>query len=336
MVRCASAKGDPAPPDLSPLGTAIDPFNHPTDGPKWRRRVSSVVSDALDSGIAGFLLAVLRKGEVADPPPRLSIAGRDGDGRNQPPRRRSETAEDSILRRFGHLVRRDLRISRCCGAKRRGGILPGCPSPVGRAMDDFGHPTRDPKRRKRVSSVVLDALGSGIAGFLRAVLRKGEVADPPPRVSIAGREGNGRLQPPHRRSKTAEESLLRRFGHLVLGDLRIPRCCGAKKRGGTRLPGCPSPVGRAMDGFGHPTRSPKRRRRVSSVVFDALHSGIGESLRAGLRKGGRALASRGVYRRSGRRWTRPTSQKAVQNRGEVSFPRLCTAFARRSFPPTAP
>ena len=184
--------------------------------------------------------------------------------------------------------------------------------------------------------MVLDAFLSGIRGSLRAALRYREGADPPSPVSIDSPKGNGQLQPPHRRSKTAEESLFRRFGHFAFGDLRISPCCAAKRPEGTRLPGCPSPVGTAMDDLSHSTDGLKRRKSVSSVVLDALHSGIGESLRAGLVKGGRAPASRGVHRRSGRRWTRPTSLKTVQNRREESSLRLCASFARRSSPPSAP
>ena len=84
--------------------------------------------------------------------------------------------------------------------------------------------------------MVLDTSNAGIPGT-PVVWCESAMGDPAPPKSIAGGHGDGRLQPLHRRSKTAEKSLLRRFGHLVLGDLRISRCCGAKRRGGTRLPG---------------------------------------------------------------------------------------------------
>ena len=71
------------------------------------------------------------------------------------------------------------------------------------------------------------------------------------------------------------------------------------------------------------------------MVLLALYREIAESPLVGVRNGEWAPASPGVHRRSGRRWTRATHQKAVQNRGEEPSPRLCTVFARRSGLPSA-
>ena len=57
-------------------------------------------------------------------PPRVSIAGRDGDARRKPPNRRSKTAEESLLHRLGRLVCRDRRSHPCCVAKRGEGRPP--------------------------------------------------------------------------------------------------------------------------------------------------------------------------------------------------------------------
>ena len=105
-------EGGTASPDLSPVGTAIGAFNHPTDGPKRRRRVSSVVLDALDSGIAGFLLAVLRKGEVADTPPRCpSPVGTAMDGFTAPESgaKRRGRVSPAVVRHFWALIVSSLR-----------------------------------------------------------------------------------------------------------------------------------------------------------------------------------------------------------------------------------
>ena len=297
----------------------MDAFNHSTDGPKRRRRVSSTVSDTWCSEICESPGAAVRKGEVAPaslgdhrrsggrrttsatpptvqngggespppfrtfgarrsanppvlrcekarrhPPPRVSIAGREGDGRLRPPSPRAKTAEESFLRRFGRFALGDRGIPPRWVAKRREGTrLPGCPSPVGTAMDDFGQPTHGPKRPRRVSPVVLDSLDSGIAGFLRAVLRKGEVADPPPRVSIAGRDGDGRVHRPRKRCKTAWKSLPRRCAPLLGVDRLLPPRRESKCARRAPLSPHPPPGEPAMNGCDEKKNGSKPPNKVS-------------------------------------------------------------------------
>ena len=107
-------------------------------------------------------------------------------------------------------------------------------------------------------------------------------------------------------------------------------------RGCTRLPGRPSSGETVMNPRRHVSHAPKRRRRVSSVVLDAVLTGISYSPLGGVRNGEWAPASPGVHRRSGRRWTCATLQKRVHNHGEESSPRLCIAFMPRSAPPSEP
>ena len=103
---------------------------------------------------------------------------------------------------------------------------------------------------------------------------------PPPRVSIAGREGDGRLRPPNPRSKTAEESLLRRFGRFALGDRGIPRRWVAKKREGARLPGCLLPVGTAMDASNVAKSGAEPRGSVFPAFVHRFRASIASSHRA--------------------------------------------------------
>ena len=108
------------------------------------------------------------------------------------------------------------------------------PSAEGTAMDTRSNQTGGPKRWRRVSSIVVDTLYSEIRESPRAVVPKGETT-PLPRVSIAGRDGDARRKPPNRRFKTAEESLLHRFGRLGCRDRRSHPCCVAKRREGRAL-----------------------------------------------------------------------------------------------------
>ena len=95
--------------------------------------------------------------------------------------------------------------------------------------------------------MVLDVLCAGICESRRIVVGSGERAYPAPPASIVRRNRDGRKEARIPRSKTAEESLLRRFGPRINGDSLLSPWWGAKRGVGTRLPGCPSPVATAMD-----------------------------------------------------------------------------------------
>ena len=221
-------------------------------------------------------------------------------------------------------------------------------------------------------------------------MRCAEGGNTPPRESIAGRDGDGRVQAPNRRSKTTEEDLIRRFGHFQRGIPRSPRSAvrireggpgspgvhrrlgrrltpsttqpAVQSRGGesppsfqklwtrgsrdfsvlycekarwrTRLPGCPSPVGTAMDAFNHPTDGPKRRRTVSSALSDTWCSGICESPGAAVRKGERAPASRVSIARRDDDGRVQRRKKWCRTAGK-SLPRGCAPLSRvdRRLPP---
>ena len=205
----------------------------------------------------------MRCGEPGKPPPRESIAVHDDDGREQAPNRGSKKMEESLLRRFGHFLVGDPRTSPWCGANpRRGNRLSRSPSPAGTAIDAFSHPTDGPKQRRKVSSVVLDALDSGIAGFLRAVLRKGEVADRlpgcPSPVGTAmdgftapesGAELQGRVYP----------AVVCPFWASIVSFLRA----GSRNARGGHLSPHPPPGETAMNGRGDLKNGSKPPRKVS-------------------------------------------------------------------------
>ena len=250
VVRCESAKGEPAPPKsiAGGHGDGRRSTTQPTvqNGGGQSR---SVVLDALDSGIAGFPRAVLRKREVADPPPRVSIAGRDGHGRF--------TAAES-------------------GAKLQGGVFPAVVRQLSRVAivsslragsrnARGGHPSRHTHLRAKQR-------WTGVAISTTVQNHPGESPEWLWALSLQG---------------SAHPSVLRRD----------------RARRQIRFPARPSPGATAMDARSHPAGGAKRRRRVSSVVFDPLYVGICESAGVAVRKGKVAPASPGVHRRSGRRWT---------------------------------
>ena len=131
--------------------------------------------------------------------------------------------------------------------------------------------------------MVLNVLCAGIRESRRVVVGSGERAYPAPRASIALRNRDERTEAPIPRSKTAEESLLRRFGCSLIGDSRISPLWGVKRGVGTRLPGCPSPVGTAMDMCSAAKSDAQPRGRVFPEVMHRFRPQIGLSLRAGSR-----------------------------------------------------
>ena len=180
--------------------------------------MSSTILHSSYSQICGFPGGGVRCGEGGTPP-RESIAGRDGDGRGQAANRRSKTTEESLLRRFVHFQRGDPRNPPRGAVRIREGE-PGSPGVQRRWERRLTPSTTPPTARNGGEESpppfrTLGARGSANPPVLRCEKARGH---PPPRVSIAGRGGDGRLHPPNPRSKTAEESLLRRFGHFALGD----------------------------------------------------------------------------------------------------------------------
>ena len=95
--------------------------------------------------------------------------------------------------------------------------------------------------------MVLNIFCAGICESRRIVVGSGERAHPAPRASIVRRNRDGRTEARISRSKTAEESLFRRFGHCFNADSLLAPSWGAKRGVGTRLPGCPSPLATPMD-----------------------------------------------------------------------------------------
>ena len=69
--------------------------------------------------------------------------------------------------------------------------------------------------------MVLDVLCVGIHESRRVVVGSGERVYPAPRASIVGRNLDEPTEARVPRSKTAEESLLHRFGGSLIGDLLI-------------------------------------------------------------------------------------------------------------------
>ena len=252
-------------------------------------------------------LPVLRCEKARWHPPRVSIAGREGDGRLRPPNPRSKTAEESLLRRFGRFGLGDRRISPCCAAKRRGGgpTTPGVYRRSGGQWTTSATPptVQNGGRESPPPFWTLGARGSANPPVLRCEKARWH---PPPRVSIAGREGDGRLRPPNPQSKTAEESLLRRFRCFALGDRGIPPCWVAKRREGTRLPGCLSPVGTAMDASNVAKSGAEPRGSVFPAIVHRFRASIVSSHRAVSRNArGEAPSPASFYGREGRSEANP-------------------------------
>ena len=131
--------------------------------------------------------------------------------------------------------------------------------------------------------MVLNVFCAGIPESRRVGVGSGERAYPAPPASIAVRNRDERTEGRVPRSKTTEESLLRRFGHSVIGDSRISPWWGAKRGVGTRLPGCPSPFWTAMDVCNAPKKGAQPRGGVFPEVVHRFWPTIGPSLRAGSR-----------------------------------------------------
>ena len=85
--------------------------------------------------------------------------------------------------------------------------------------------------------MVLDVLCVGIRESRRVVVGSGERAYPAPRAFIVGRNRDEPTEARVPRSKTAEESLLHRFGRSLTGDSLISPRWGAKRGVGTPLLG---------------------------------------------------------------------------------------------------
>ena len=114
--------------------------------------------------------------------------------------------------------------------------------------------------------MVLNLFCARIPESHRVEVGSGERGYPAPRASIAVRNRDERTEERVPRSKTAEKSLLRRFGRSLIGNSRISPCWGAKRGVGTRLPGCPSPFWAAMDVCNAAKTDAQPRERVFLAV----------------------------------------------------------------------
>ena len=106
------------------------------------------------------------------------------------------------------------------------------------------------------------------------------VAHPPPRVSIAGRNGDGSVERLEKRCRTTGKSVPRSSApRLGINPPLPPRREWKWAENGPALSPHPPPGKTAMEGFGDLKNRSKPPRRVSLVVLNVVCDGIHESRR---------------------------------------------------------